>query len=252
MGKKFFGLCFVLITFVSAVSAFGAENLLVCTCEWPPYEYTENGKTFGFATEVIKNVLPRLGYNPEIKFVPWKRAVEMVKNGNADGIFSISYNDTRAEFLYYPEKSIHPSEYVLFINKSNVGNLKFDSFEDLKPYRIGVTREYAYSEELWTSLKKFGNYEEVATDEVNLTKLAVGRIDYFPSELLVGLELAKKLKLSDKVTYLDKRFKTKDYFLAFSKKSPKISPELVEKFSNELAGFMETETYKAIYNRYYN
>ena len=252
MRKKTFGLCFVLIIFWSAALAFGTENLVICTCEWPPYEYTENGKTLGFATEVIEKVLPQMGYSPQIKFMPWKRAVEMVKNGNADGIFSISYKDTRAEFLYYPEKSIHPSEYVFFINKNNVGNLKFDSFEDLKSHRIGVTREYAYSEELWTYLKKFRNYEEVATDEVNLKKLAAGRIDYFPSELLVGLELAKQLQLSDKVTYLKKRFKTKDYFLSFSKKSPKISPELVEKFSNELARFMETKAYKEIYNRYYN
>jgi polar amino acid transport system substrate-binding protein len=233
--------------------AFGclAEQISVGTSEWPPYEYSENGKALGFATEILEKVMPGIGYEPKIEFMPWKRATEMAKAGEIDALYSASHNAERAEFLHYPETPLHPSEYVFFVRKSDVGKLKFDSFDDLKSYKVGVTRGYAYSDELLKKLEEFKNSDEAASDELNMQKLVEGRIDYFPSDLLNGLALAKRLWIQNDITYLYKRIKVKDYFITFSKKSPKVSPELVKKFSDELKAFSQTDDYKQIYNKYY-
>jgi polar amino acid transport system substrate-binding protein len=236
---------------MGAASASFGETLSVGTSEWPPYGDLKDGKAIGFATEIIDKVLPKIGFDAKIEFMPWKRATEMAKNGEVDAIYSASYNAERAEFLHYPETPLHPSEYVFFIRKADAGKLKYDNFDDLKAYKIGVTRAYAYSDELNKKLEEFKNSEEANTDELNFEKLDQGRIDYFPADLLNGMALLEKLGLKDKIVYLDKRIKVKDYFIAFSKKSPKMSPEFVKKFSDQLSAFIQTDEYKKIHDRYY-
>lgn len=243
-------LCFVSILFMIG-STCPAEQLSIATSEWPPYEYSENGKPVGFATEIIEKVLPKMGYEAKIEFMPWKRATELAKSGEADALFSASHSAERAEYLFYPETPLHPSEYVFFVRKADVGKLKFDTFDDLKPYKVGVTRGYSYSDELLKKLEEFKNSEEGNTDEMNLEKLDGGRIDYFPSDLLVGLTLVKKLGLQDKIIYLEKRIKVKDYFITFSQKSSKVNPDLVKKFSDELKAYMQTDEYKQLQAKYY-
>lgn len=251
MKKSVIGTFFIMTTLLVIGSSCWAEQLYIVTSEWPPYEYTENGKAVGFATEIIEKVLPKMGYEAKIEFMPWKRATELAKAGEADALFSASQSADRAEFLYYPETPLHPSEYVFFIRKADVGKLKFDTLEDIKAYKVGVTRGYSYSDELLKKLEEFKNSEEANTDEQNLEKLEGGRIDYFPSDLLVGLTLIKKPGMQDKITYLDKRLKVKDYFITFSKKSSKINPDFVKKFSEELKAFSQTDEYKQLHARYY-
>ena len=223
----------------------------MATSDWPPYEYVEGGKDVGLATEILEELLPKLGYTPKIEWLPWKRATEMAKAGDMDAVYSASQNAERAEFLYYPATALHPSEYVFFIKKADVGKLKFDTLDDIKDHRVGVTRGYAYSDEFLKKTEEFKNSEEANSDDLNFEKLVGGHIDYFPAELLNGLLLVKKLGLQDKVTFLEKRIKVKDYFIAFSKKSPKITPEFVQKFSDELKAFKQTDKYKAIEAKYY-
>lgn len=243
-------LCVVAICLaVSSIAA--AEQLSIATSEWPPYGYLENGKAVGFATEILDKVLPKMGIEPKIEFMPWKRATEMAKVGETDAVYSASHNAERAEFLFYPETPLHPSEYVFFIRKSDTGKLKFDTLEDLKDHKVGVTRGYAYSDELLKRLEELKNSEEANSDELNFEKLNGSRIDYFPADLINGLALVKKLGLQDKIAHLDKRIKVKDYFIAFSKKSPKITEEFVKKFSDELKAFIQTEDYKKIRDKYY-
>jgi len=231
-------------------ASFG-ETLSIGTSEWPPYGDVKDGKAVGFATEIIEKVLPKVGFDAKIEFMPWKRATEMAKNGEVDAIYSASYNAERAEFLVYPETPLHPSEYVFFIRKADSGKLKFETLDDLKAYKIGVTRGYAYSDEFNKKVDEFKNSEEANTDELNFEKLNQERIDYFPADLLNGMALVKKLGIQDKITFIEKRLKVKDYFIAFSKKSPKVSPEFVKKFSDQLKEFIQTDEYAKIRDRYY-
>lgn len=251
MKKAILGILCVMAILLTSDFIAAAEPMSIATSEWPPYGYVENGKAVGFATEILDKVLPKMGFEPKIEFMPWKRATEMAKAGETDAVYSASYNVERAEFLLYPETALHPSEYVLFIRKSDAGKLKFETLDDLKDHKVGVTRGYSYSDEFLKKLDELKNSEEANSDELNFEKLNEGRIDYFPADLLNGLTLLNKLGMQDKIVYLDKRIKVKDYFIAFSKKSPKINEEFVKKFSDELKSFTQTDDYKRIHDKYY-
>jgi len=227
MRKAIWGLCCILAILLASDSPGNAQPLSIATSEWRPYGYLEDGKPAGFASEVLAKVLNKMGVEYRIEFMPWQRALDLAKTGETDAVYSFSYNAQRAEFLLYPETPLHPSEYVLYIRKSDAGKLKFDTLDDLKGYKVGITRGYSYSDALLKKLADLENSEEAENDEMNFEKLNAGSIDFFPEDLLSGLILLRKLSLRDKIAYLDKRVIIKDYFIAFSKRSPKITHEFV-------------------------
>lgn len=58
------------------VHAEGPELEMV-TEEWPPYNYTGNGKITGISTRVVTETLHRAGIRFRITVYPWKRAYTM-------------------------------------------------------------------------------------------------------------------------------------------------------------------------------
>jgi len=56
----------------------------------------------GHQAELILEAGKRCGAAVEFRFVPWQRALLLVKNGDADGVFSSSYDAERASYGAYP------------------------------------------------------------------------------------------------------------------------------------------------------
>lgn len=70
-----------LIIFASFNPAWAGNQKIVVTCtEWEPYtsEKLLNG---GFLIELTVESLKRVGYDVEVKYLPWARALDEVKNG---------------------------------------------------------------------------------------------------------------------------------------------------------------------------
>ena len=192
-----------------------------------------------------------MGIDFKVKFYPWKRAVKMIEMGEADALFGVSKNSEREIFLYFPTTPVHQSRYVFFIRKEDQNKLTFNSYEDLRQYKVGVTSGYSYTQELWNALKAFENYQEVTIDSQNIRKLAAGRIDYFPCDLTNCIYLSKTTGLYDSITFIDYTISQKDYYLAFSKVS-KYSDlmTLAKEFDQTLKAFKQTEEYRNIVVNY--
>lgn len=56
----------------------------------------------GHHAELMIEAGTQCGAAVEFRFVPWQRALLLVKNGDADGAFSSSYDDERATYGAYP------------------------------------------------------------------------------------------------------------------------------------------------------
>ncbi|MFP4474946.1 MAG: substrate-binding periplasmic protein [Desulfatibacillaceae bacterium] len=228
-----------------------AAELTIVGTSWPPFQMKDQAGYTGLATEIMAGALDITGVSYNIRFYPWNRCVMMYRQGEADGIYCISRQERRNEYLYYPENHLIRSRYVLFIRNEDKDRLAFDNYGDLMGRKVGVTSGYSYSPEFWKHLKKFNNYEEAVTDELNFRKLAHGRFDYFPCELANGIYLLKKTGLSRDITWIDRSVVEKDYYLAFSKKSsfPDI-PNFVRRFDDALAIFKTTDRYREIRKKY--
>jgi polar amino acid transport system substrate-binding protein len=246
----------IIALLLSASLSRAQPKLLIVADPWPPFEFEDGHKASGIDVEIATSILNNLGIPFEIQFYPWPRAWEMLKNGEADAVFSTSRNAEREPFLYFPKEDMWLSEYVFFVRKDRM-QPKFNGYEDAKNMTVGITAANSYHPSFWAAFPNIdGNtlnpHLEVAISaELNFMKLAEGHIDFFPLDKIVGLTILNKLGLHDKITYYPVTLFTKGYPMPFAKNSkyPNLK-KISEKFEQALIAFKNSNDYKLILNKY--
>jgi polar amino acid transport system substrate-binding protein len=237
------GLCFS--------QAAGAETTLrLATDVWLPYEDISDKNSPGFSTEVIAHVLKSMNVKTDTREFPWARAMKEVFDGNRDALYTAFWTEDRAKFCLYPEEPLTRDKWVFFVRRANAASLSIASYEDLKDRRIGILRGASITKEFWDIVRRHKNYEVVKTDELNFRKLARGRLDYVVTSYSNGINLLKKMKLSDKISHLASPvIKEDNLYIIFSRKT--VKPEFVARFSAALKAFKKTDTHRAIHQKYF-
>ena len=139
---------------------------------------------------------------------------------------------------------------MFFVRRENAARLSIASYADLKDRRIGILRGASITKEFWEIVRKYKNYEVVKTDELNFRKLAKGRLDYVVTSYSNGINLLRKMKLSDEISHLASPvIKEDNLYIIFSRKT--VKPEFVARFSASLKVFKKTDTYRALYQKYF-
>ena len=159
------------------------KTIQLATVQWEPY-YGPELKNKGYISEITRTVFERAGYDVEIRFMPWKRAIHDTKNGYYDGLMGLYHTKERADWLAYSE-SIAAIRIVFFAEKGR--DISYSSLTDLKPYKIGIEREFAYTKAFDSAdfLKK----EPVREGILNYRKLVKGRIDLVAASEKVFLHM---------------------------------------------------------------
>lgn len=213
------------------------ETLKLCsTADWPPYEYTDNTtkQIKGSSVNMIKNIADKLNFDVNISSLPWERCLQMNKQGDMDGIFSVSKTTEREQYLIYPQKSIQNVSYVFATLKNQ--NITWNESKDINviPQPIGAPQGYSVTKTL-KELKNVIVDDSAQSDDINLNKLLLGRL----GSIVIGpqaLELLLKEKNNDKVQQLSPPFvDSKKYYIAISKKyknDAKKAEELVQKIDS--------------------
>ncbi len=169
MKLKYYYLAPMLITFVSLASHSENKKINLVSYENPPY-YSKNLKKKGFLTHIISESFQKAGYTVNVDFKPFKRAYQEARSGIYDGIFTLWYRKEREQWFHY-SPPININEIGFFKHRDL--DIKYETIDDLRKYKIGVVRGYSYAK----SITKAGlDLEEVTTPEQNLLKLIKRRI----------------------------------------------------------------------------
>lgn len=201
-----------------------AADFRVCTVEYPPFEYTENGRITGTDLKTVRKTAAAMGKEVDIFFTPWKRCQLMVKAGKIAAILSLTRNEEREQWLYF-SKPINKVRDVFFKRKSSA--IDWKTLADLAPYRIGVSGGYRYDQSFEKAreesvLAKIDVVSSSRPEEQNLKKLILGRIDLFVCEVSVCSYLIQTN--SDELgglDYIDRSIgPERDYYIGFSKAHP--------------------------------
>ncbi len=78
------------------------DKLIILTEEYPPDNYMENGKVVGDSTEIVVEILKRIGSKltrQDIRLVPWARAYGEALNDKSTIVYSIG-RTTEREHLF--------------------------------------------------------------------------------------------------------------------------------------------------------
>ncbi len=242
---------FILLCLFTPAIIF-SQKLSVVADEWPPYQIVEpGGKISGFGTEVISSVLDLMGQEYLIKILPYTRVHHNLRSGLSDAGFLVTRNKERETYLWYPDEPVHTLKHVLFARSDTEIEAVKGSYDFLKGYSVGLTREYIYPDDFLKSLEENNiRHEYVTRDEQNFMKLDTGRIDFVVADISNGLAIIRKNSFKSTVVPVE------DYVLAeyslymvWSKKLR--GKKWADTFSDKLAYFKKTEKYRLLSEKYF-
>jgi polar amino acid transport system substrate-binding protein len=195
-------------------AAAAESQVLLAATEYPPY-YGEHLPKQGVITEIIVEAFKISGYKVVIDFLPWKRALEATKRGEYDALFSAWYRQDRTQWFDYSDPLPIANQLVFF--KRIDRNISYRTFEDLRPYKIGVVRGYSNPVEF----DRAGlNTEAVTDDHLNMKKLAAGRVDLVLIDKIIGQYIIKTElpESAPLLEWLDPPVTMDNQYLIFSKR----------------------------------
>lgn len=221
-----------------------AKTFKLVSEPYPPFEYQENGKDVGMDVEILKAAASKAGIELKIDFLPWSRALDQVKSGEADGIFSLLKNAEREGFLIFPATPLYVGKNVFFAAASFTG--KVESLADLKGKTVGIVNGNSYGEQFdkATGFTKDG----VADQDTLIKKLLAGRNELIVTAEKVGWYSVKQQGGKD-VKALPFVVSKENYYIGLSKKSAN-GKELADKLGKALADLEKSGVLTKIRKKY--
>jgi len=221
-----------IFNFLSPQYSWGkTEVVRIATGEYAPY-VSKNLKHYGVNSHIIKDSFKIMGLNVSFTFFPWKRNYEYAKQGKYDATSHWFHSKKREQHFYYSD-SINIEKFVFFHLKSF--HFNWNKLEDIKGLKIGATLEYTYTEEFLKLAKNKTLLVDFSPkDLTNIKKLAVGRLDLFPVDPLVGYYLLQKNYPQETVnlfTFHPKPLRSSSVHLIFPRVNKKKSKRLLKIFN---------------------
>ena len=115
--------------------AMAGDSLRFVTLEFAPFIYGENQQVAGPGRDVIAAVCERAEVDCSFDIYPWRRAQELMKSGDADGMMVIGRNPGREEWLRFSPPMFR-TEYGFFVRADNP--VEFSGPGQIAGYRVGV------------------------------------------------------------------------------------------------------------------
>lgn len=225
---------------------------LVGETQFAPISFEENGKVVGINPDILREVFKRMGYEITLELFPWKRAQEMVINGEADALFS-PYKTPERELIYdFPDEVLLKEELSFVVPKDS--DIKYDGdIKKMGKYTIGtlIGYEIFYDEIEKVDYVKNGTLklDRTETNSQSLEKMLNKRgVDTVCNTKYVLIDALKKMGKLEQVKFLEPPYKTSNDYLAFSKK--KNLKDVLDKFERTLIEVKKDGTYQKIIDKY--
>jgi polar amino acid transport system substrate-binding protein len=200
---------------VSSVTTH-AETVNLTSLDWAPY----SGKSLenrGASVVVAQAAFKAMGHELVVDFFPWSRAVKLASEPGS------KYAGYFPEYLYESNEftfSAPMGQGPLGLVENVASPISWAEVSDLAKYKLGVVQDYVNTEELDALIASNVIKPQVVTsDEINVQKVAGGRIDAAVIDANVfNYMLANSSKLvknKDKVQMNAKLLMNKELYVAF-------------------------------------
>ncbi|WP_019615678.1 substrate-binding periplasmic protein [Psychromonas ossibalaenae] len=214
-----------------------------------PHKFSEEGVVKGIDVEVISHVMRRLDIKYKIRLIKSAaRIIQEAKSGRADMVLLFSRKESRMDYLIYPNESYIDISWNFFILKENSGSITYETFNDLKGLKVGITNDISYTPEFISSGLTF---DDVSQNYLQIKKLLGKRIDIVPLNTISTLYEAKKQGYSHRLAYLPKPLKSKPYYNVFPIASQHPDKQRVmEEYDQVIRDLKEEQIIAGILNKY--
>ena len=212
---------FTALVFASTASAAADCAKITATGhpQYPVIAFKDGDAIVGAAPMLVEAIAKKLNGPLESKAMgSWTNAQAATRDGKADMIFGIYFNDERAQYLEYVQPAFMYDDVGVFVLKGK--GFEFKGQDDLIGKK-GVTNEgESYGNDFDAFMKAKLDVTRTAGIDEAFKQLLDGKADYLIAGYYPGLAAAAKGGVKDKVEVLDQALVTAEMFVAFSKKSP--------------------------------
>jgi len=149
-----------------------AETVTLTSLEWCPYSCSrEPGQ--GVSTQILREAFKLQGYELEVRFLPWNRAVYDARNDAGVAGYFPEYQGDVKEFHLSAPVGYGPLGLVEPVDKP----LDWKNLDDLSAVTLGVVSGYLNSPDLDERIAEGRQPVDVSMDDaISLRKVAAGRI----------------------------------------------------------------------------
>ena len=229
-------------------TALAGERLLLVNTPYPPFvNPAGHPQGEGIDIEIAREALSRAGYEVEVRLVPWKRALSMLEQGEADLTTTISKNGDRDRFLAWTNGYRHSVRYHFYTRSD--APFSVQRLEDLDGHVLGVTTGFFYPPKLTERSRQ--TIHTGGSLSATVQMLHAGRTEIIIVNGLAGAWEIQRLKLAQ-----DLRLQPFTYssdsptYMAFSKARGKT--KALEAMNNALAAMAKDGTISRIEKKYVN
>jgi len=189
----------------------------------------------GVTVELIRLVAKDIGVEPVFVRAPWRRCMELLKEGEVDAVINGSFSSARMEFGAFPMQGEKPDDarkshvwtYTLYRKKGNQVSWDGSKFANVDG-PLGTPLGYS----IVADLKKMNlEVDESGDGEANLRKLSAGRI----AGAVLLREATDPLLKKFADVELQSPVAAKSYFIMLSHQLVKKDPAFAEKFWTRFA-----------------
>jgi len=178
------------ISFMPTRPIYGAANTVdFCFNSWPPYAWVEDGEPVGISIDILREAARRAGLTATFGHLPWKRCLQLVQEGKFDAVVDAAERD---------EFTQGPSSYVVYTDTIWVREddpLTAANPQALRGRTLGIVDGYHYGNGLTEDPRIV--LEPAVNDEMNIRKLAFGRVDAIIADFTstMAFALANQLRI---------------------------------------------------------
>ncbi|MCG5239430.1 substrate-binding periplasmic protein [Azospirillum doebereinerae] len=239
----------VFATLSLAALPAAADQLRMVALSFPPLIYDDGGKPTGIAYEIVTEAMRKAGHTVSVEIMPWARALDTVKEGGADAVFTAYKTPEREQFLNYSTEVLVPQVVSFFVAKDSP--VAFDGdLAKLSAYKIGVVNQISYGSVIDDAIKAgvLPNVEKSNDSDSNVKKLLSGRFDVMPSNRYVAQYFLKQQGALDQVKELAPEAQTLPSYIAFTK--ARDTSTLKADFDAGVAAMRASGDYQRILDKY--
>lgn len=165
------------------------ESMSILTEEYPPYNFTEQGRLRGFAVDLLETMLGSLGVARDratFRVLPWARAYQYALTRPATLLFTTDRLPSREDSFQWVGP-FYRDETVLFgLRRAGRAGLSLKELLD-EGLTLGAIRDDAGHHRLLDAGVREKDIDLSNNAEEILLKLVAGRIDLWPYDRVSGL-----------------------------------------------------------------
>ena len=197
--------------------------------QYPAIAFKEGDRIVGAAPTLVETIAKEVGVPLSSKYEgTWAQAQEAAREGKADMIVGVYYNDDRAQYLDYVRPAFVFDPVVVFVAKDR--KFSFKDQEDLVGKKGATNKGESYGTAFDAFMKDKLTVTRTDGIDAAFDALLKGDVDYVIAGFYPGDAEAAKSGIEDKIEALEPALLSAEMFVAFSKKSPCAS--MAPKFGN--------------------